>query len=181
VPAELLNAIGRLDAALFQWLRTYHSPFLDTVMAGLSDVARGGAIWIFLAVLIAIFYPARRPAAVHVWLAVWLTLLVTEHAAKPFFNRARPFEAHVETRIYGVKPISRSLPSGHAAMSIAGAHAASRLAPEGRAIFWLLAFLVASSRVYLGVHYPADVIVGGILGFAIAKFVTGGTRWKHLI
>ncbi len=41
--SRLLEAIGRLDFAAFQWLRSHHSPFLDALMAGLSDIARGSA------------------------------------------------------------------------------------------------------------------------------------------
>jgi undecaprenyl-diphosphatase len=181
MPAELVRAVGRLDVAVFQWLRTYHSPFFDALMAGLSDVARGGALWIGLALLIVIMHPSRWPAALQVLLAIGLSVVLTDAIAKPLFNRARPFESYADTRVHGYKPTTRSLPSGHAANGIAAAYAVARLAPDGRAIFWALAILVALSRVYLGVHYPADVIAGGLLGFAAAKFVIGGTKWRHLI
>ena len=176
--AEALEAIGRLDFTAFQWLRTHHSPFLDVVMAGLSDVARGGAIWIVLAFLIAFLYRSRWPAVVQVVLAIALAFLLTDHVAKPFFNRSRPFESYADSRVYGYKPTTRSFPSGHAASAIAGACALSRMAPEARAIFWILALLVAFSRVYLGVHYPADVLGGALLGLGIGKFVVGGTQWR---
>ena len=147
-------------------------------MAGLSDIARGGAIWIGLAILIALQHRSRWPAVLQVVLAIVLTGLITDHIAKPFFNRARPFESYSDTRVYGYKPTTRSLPSGHAAQALAGAYALTRLAPDARAIFWILGLLIAFSRVYLGVHYPADVIVGAVLGLSMAKFVVGGTEWS---
>jgi undecaprenyl-diphosphatase len=174
----LSEAIGRFDYAAFQWLRTHHSPLLDAVMAGLSDIARGNAIWIALALLIGFLHRSRWPAVTQVLLAIGLTFLITDYVAKPFFDRARPFESYAESRVYGYKPTTRSFPSGHAAGAIAGAYALGRLAPDARAIFWLLAALIAFSRVYLGVHYPADVIAGALLGLGIAKFVVGGTRWR---
>jgi undecaprenyl-diphosphatase len=174
---EYLEAVGRLDYAGFQWLRTHHWPFLDPLMAGLSDIARGGAIWCGLAILIAVTRRGRWKAATQVFLAVLMTGLLIDHVAKPFFNRSRPFESYAETRVYGYKPTTRSFPSGHAAQAIAGAYALTRLAPDARAIFWILGFLIAFSRVYLGVHYPADVVVGGLIGLAIGRFVVGGTRW----
>ncbi|HKY22600.1 MAG TPA: phosphatase PAP2 family protein [Vicinamibacterales bacterium] len=178
--AELLNAIGRLDAAAFQWLRAYHSPSIDTLMASLSDVTRGGALWVVLAVLIGILHPRRWPAVTQVLLAIGMSHLLADTVAKPFFNRARPFESYTETRVYGYRPTTRSLPSGHAANAIAAAYALTRLAPEGRAIFWVFAMLVAVSRVYLGVHYPGDVVVGCLLGLGGAAFVVGGTQWSYL-
>lgn len=148
-------------------------------MAGLSDIARGSAVWIALAILIALLRPSRWSAAVQVFLVLALAFAVTDWVAKPFFSRQRPFETYADTRVYGYKPTTRSLPSGHAVNAVAGAYALARLAPEGRAIFWSLAILVAISRIYLGVHYPADVIVGALLGLAIARFVVGGTQWRY--
>jgi undecaprenyl-diphosphatase len=174
----LLEAIGRFDFAAFQWLRTHHFPVLDSIMAGFSDIARGGFVWIAFAVLIAILHKSRWPAVVQVVLAVVLASNLTDHAAKPYFNRSRPFESYTDARVYGYKPTTRSFPSGHAATAIAGACALTRLAPEARSVFWILALLIAFSRVYLGVHYPADVVAGALLGFGSGKFVVGGTEWR---
>lgn len=178
MPAGLYEAIGRLDFAVFQWLRFHHSPALDTLMAGLSDIARSGRIWIALAVLIALFDRTRWRALVQVLLAIALASVLTDHVAKPYFNRSRPFERYTDARVYGYKPTTPSFPSGHAATAIAGACALTRLAPEARGIFWIVAALIAFSRVYLGVHYPADVIAGALLGLGIGKFVVGGTKWR---
>jgi membrane-associated phospholipid phosphatase len=164
--------------AAFQWLRAHHSNFLDVLMAGLSDIARGGSIWAGLALLIAFVQPQRWRAVVHVLLALALAYLLTDYVAKPFFNRSRPFESFAEERVYGYRPTTPSFPSGHAASAIAGVAALVRLAPEARSIFWSFALLVAFSRVYLGVHYPGDVIAGALLGLAIGQFVVGGTKWR---
>jgi undecaprenyl-diphosphatase len=176
--SAFLEAIGKHDFAVFQWLRLLHSPHLDTLMAGVSDIAAGARIWIVLTVLIVALQRSRWPAAIQVLLAIGLTIMVTEMAAKPFVQRSRPFEYSSDTRVYGRRPPTSSFPSGHAANAAAAAYTLSRLAPEARAIFWILAVLIAFSRVYLGVHYPGDIVFGVLLGLGVGKFVVGGTTWR---
>jgi undecaprenyl-diphosphatase len=174
----IIEAVGRLDFATFQLLRLYHWPVLDLVMASLSDIAAGAGIWVFLTLLIAFLNRRRWPAAIQVLLAIALTIIVIEQVAKPLVHRGRPFESYTDTRVFGFKPTTRSFPSGHAANAAAAAYALTRLAPEGRVIFWLIAFLISYSRIYLGVHYPTDVICGALIGLAVGWFVVGGTRWS---
>jgi undecaprenyl-diphosphatase len=61
-----------------------------------------------------------------------------------------------------------SFPSGHAATSFAGAALLSRFLPGRWPVLFLLAVGIAFSRVYVGVHYPADVVGGAILGTLVA-------------
>ena len=143
-------------------------------MAGLSDIARGRRHLGRLALLIGFLHPvamAGRRAGVARDRA---RRSRHRYVAKPFFNRGAAVRELRRSRVYGYKPTTRSFPSGHAASAIAGAYALARLAPEARAIFWILAVLIAFSRVYLGVHYPADVLAGALLGLAVGKFVWEG-------
>ena len=66
-----------------------------------------------------------------------------------------------------------SFPSGHAAGAMALAALAARFWPRRRGLFFLAAGLVAFSRVYLGQHYPTDVLAGAVLGLAAAALVYG--------
>ena len=70
MPTGVLDVIGSLDAAAFRWLRTYYVPAIDVLMAGLSDISRGGAIWCVLSMIVALLHPKRWPAAVQVLLVV---------------------------------------------------------------------------------------------------------------
>ncbi|RPI57683.1 MAG: phosphatase PAP2 family protein [Acidobacteria bacterium] len=176
--SALIETIGRWDFAAFQWLRAFHWALLDPLMVALSDIARAGTLWMGLAVMIALVYRSRWPAAVQVILAVSLTALFIDNVAKPLVGRERPYELHADVPVYANKPTTASFPSGHAGNAIAGAYALARLAPDARVIFWTLGFLVAFSRIYLGLHYPADIIGGALLGLGVAKFVIGGTRWR---
>jgi membrane-associated phospholipid phosphatase len=60
------------------------------------------------------------------------------------------------------------MPSGHAATSFAGAVVLTYLLPRAAPFLFLLAAAIAFSRVYVGVHYPSDVVAGAALGAAVA-------------
>jgi undecaprenyl-diphosphatase len=66
-------------------------------------------------------------------------------------------------------PTTSSFPSGHTSISFACAYVISRLAPRLTVFVYTLAALIGFSRIYVGVHYPIDVLAGGVLGFVVAK------------
>ncbi len=112
-----------------------------------------GVLWVVVGVA------ARRP--VRVAATVWGTL-AANYAVKVAVNRERPAPEHADPLIS--LPSSSSFPSSHAAMSTAAAivlcHQVPRLAP-----LWIaMAAAMAASRVYVGAHYPSDVLAGVALG-----------------
>jgi undecaprenyl-diphosphatase len=83
-------------------------------------------------------------------------------------GRPRPFEElpAIDTLIGAT--VGQSLPSGHAATSFAGAVILTYLLPRGAALFFLLAVAISFSRIYVGVHYPSDVLAGAALGAVLS-------------
>ena len=96
---------------------------------------------------------------------------------KGLFDRARPPLAEPSLAAVGVVPDSASFPSGHSATAFAAAVAVGLLHPRLRKPLLALAALVAVSRVYLGVHYWSDVLVGSALGAAIGLGTVWIGRW----
>jgi undecaprenyl-diphosphatase len=137
--------------------------WLDPVFVGLSVVGYFGAIWIALAAALSL--ATRKHAAFPVVLtaaSVWTADLVAL-GLKAAVERPRP-----GTAIPQADPLlgagGWSFPSGHAATAFAGAVALSYLWRRGAPLFFLLAAAIAFSRVYVGVHYPGDVLAGAALG-----------------
>jgi membrane-associated phospholipid phosphatase len=102
-------------------------------------------------------------------------ILVT--VLKAAFDRPRPPLADPGLDPVGTVPLSASFPSGHAATAFAAAVAVGVLFPRLRKPLLLLAAVIAVSRVYLGVHFATDVLVGSLLGAAIGLGMGLAARW----
>jgi len=139
---------------------------LDDVFVALSWVGSQGAIWILIAVLAAFYW--RRPAILLYVALADLIAGVTSALLRHAIGRERPPLRFPEPHPLVHVPGSPSFPSGHAAMSFACAATLAWLTPLSPVALYALAALIAFSRVYVGVHYPLDVIGGAALGLGVA-------------
>jgi undecaprenyl-diphosphatase len=168
--------IDNLDATLMTWLRVVDAPWVDAAMRWISASGGAGLVWLVLGV-IALCRPHDRAAAWRVLLTLMLACLVVDGALKPLFQRPRPdpaVYAFSPKREMPPLPRSWSFPSGHAASTFGAAVVVSRMWPQTRVIWWMLAVLIGYSRIYLGHHHPLDVLGGALLGVAVAFWVLGG-------
>ena len=169
-----------LDDVLLNAVIHLRRPWLDDVMLLASAIGAAGFVW-WITALITMVFPARRAAAWRMLLAILFAYAVNEFALKPLVDRARPFTVDPSIVVIDARPQSPSFPSGHAAMAITGAIAGSRLLPGSAWVWWPLAVIVSISRVYIGVHWPSDVIAGAIIGAICAWFVLGGRSPSTLV
>ncbi len=173
----MLSAVLSADAALRAWLTTVHTPWLDALMWQASMAGQAGFIWVVIAGIAAWRRPALAPQLWQLVLAIVLCNGFVDHVVKPAIARARPFNAMDAVRVVGYRPVTYSFPSGHAASACAGAFVVTLMLPRARYSLWCLAGLIACSRVYIGVHYPLDVVGGALVGLGVGVVVTGGRAW----
>jgi undecaprenyl-diphosphatase len=176
------NHIVAWDHATRAWIVMHRFAPLDSVMWLLSVVGRGGMLWLALGAADAV-RRARRLEFLTLVLAIALAAVIADHVLKPIVDRTRPFVASPSVAVIGGKPDDPSFPSGHAACAFAGASVLATTWPAGRAVWWLFAVAIAFSRVYLGVHYPLDVIGGAVVGVAAGaaalRIATFGNARRH--
>jgi undecaprenyl-diphosphatase len=156
-----------LDRRLERWLVGERVGALNPVFRLLSEIGTGGAVWLALGVLIALYGRAWRVAA-----SVAIADLVADVSVaglQELFQRARPA---VQTLV--PRPASYSFPSGHAATSFACATVIASFRPALRLPVFLLAAASAWSRVYVGVHYPLDVAAGALYGAMVGVAMLRG-------
>lgn len=136
------------------------------MFVGLSYAGSHGLVW--LAIGVAAAAQLRRPSLA---LAVFLAVAAADLSAsgiKHLVGRPRPEEGTGEIDVLMATPSSSSFPSGHAATSFAAAVAVCVAVPRLAPLVFGLAAAVAFSRLYVGAHYPLDVLAGAALGVAVA-------------
>jgi undecaprenyl-diphosphatase len=144
----------------------HRAGWLNPVFERLSYAGKLGLLWIVIALVLCAVY--RR------WGVFALTVIsvaLSDWSAtglKALIDRPRPPVRYPEPKTLVPVPHDASLPSGHAATSFAAATMLSFAFPRLAPFLYVLAAAVAFSRVYVGVHYPLDVIAGAILGVIIA-------------
>ncbi|MEU9442708.1 phosphatase PAP2 family protein [Streptomyces sp. NPDC048304] len=162
-----------LDGRLFEAAAAWHWPGAERVLPRLSRGANHGVLWFATAAaMAAVRTPRARRAAVRGLASLGVASLAINTAGKRSVRRARPVLDPVPlVRQLKRQPITTSFPSGHAASAAAFATGVALESPAWGAAVAPVAFSVAASRVYTGVHFPSDVLAGAALGAGAAFLV----------
>ncbi|MDR2502186.1 MAG: phosphatase PAP2 family protein [Oscillospiraceae bacterium] len=162
---SVFSSLRALDERLFSALTARRAPFFSALMVTVSRIGDSGAIWLAAAAAMLLFRRTRKAGAVTL-LALGLCTLVNTVIIKNIVMRPRPYEVLANITTLVPLPADSSFPSGHTAAAFACALAIyhSRGAKYGVAALFFAA-LTALSRVYVGVHYPSDVLSGALVGF----------------
>ncbi|MEA2669298.1 MAG: undecaprenyl-diphosphatase [Chloroflexota bacterium] len=159
-----------LDRRLYQMINGLpHTTTSDRYVSVLSDLGEGLG-WVAGGVALAILGGSKgRRAGMAAAMSSLAATYVVQTRIKPMFRRVRPF-VNREARVVGNRPPDHSFPSGHTASSFAGATALAFYYPKSAPLVYGLAAAVGASRVHLGVHFPSDAAVGGVIGIGIGTF-----------
>ncbi len=160
-----MEALLNLDGNILIWIQEFlRNPVFDPVMKGITALGNAGIFWIIATVILLIPKKTRRVGLMSAF-ALLGSLLINNILLKNLVARTRPYYV-VEGLIPIVKkPSEFSFPSGHAGSSFASAWVFYRNLPKKYGVWLLiLAIAISFSRLYVGVHYPSDVLAGMVTG-----------------
>lgn len=171
------------DQALFRLINgAWTAPALDRLMPALSWAGNSGAVWLALLGAVALFGRGTGRTAALAGLFALVLGHVASDILKELTARPRPLASLPDVRRLVPEPSTYAFPSGHATSAFSAASgvvlAARRSLTRVPSWGWgmlALAIAIAYSRVYVGVHYPADVLAGVGLGIACGWIGARGT------
>ena len=146
------------------FLFTKASPFLS----GLAILVAGRLIWVMAALTIVWMIATwQSPALIIGVFLAWVLQIATAF----LFNRPRPYQHHHEKPLMRLVWRTPSFPSGHTTLACAMAAGVFAQDPLWGGVFFLIAALIALSRIAVGVHYFSDIFGGAVLGIGVATIV----------
>ncbi len=165
---NFIETLYSIDFAILDFIQnTMKCIFLDYLMAFFSYMGNVGGIWIITAIIMMCFRKTRATGVMLIC-ALLAGVFIGEVGLKNIVARERPFVVNDDIILNIMPPMGYSFPSGHSCSSFA---AATALFMKNKKIgigAFVVAFLIAFSRLYNYVHFPSDVLCGIILGIVVA-------------
>ncbi len=157
-----------MDFAVLDLIQRIRCPVLDAVMSAVTRLGDGGILAVILAVVLMISKKYRRIGFTLAF-AIILCFIAGNLLLKELVARPRPFVQRPDIRLIIPPPSGYSFPSGHSYYSFAIAFVLAKRLERTAPYVFILAALIAFSRLYLYVHFPTDVLTGVLLGIIIGS------------
>ena len=164
-----MDILQNWNKSLFLFINGYHSPIVDKLMFFFTSTGNGLTLVIVILAMLAIF---DRKKMLRVFLTVLLAGVIggiIVHLLKLGIGGSRPLTVFPEAHFLGEPLKYGSFPSGHAQLCFSTAAVFSKEYKKSWMLLYLWALIVGYSRIYIGAHFPIDVIAGGIIGYLSGK------------
>ena len=157
-----------MEGEILLWIQEYiRVPVLNSLMRGITHLGDFGIFWILMAIVL-ILYSETRKAGVAVTAGMLASFVFNNLLLKNLVARIRPYEVIDGLTLLVDKASDLSFPSGHSATSFVAATIMMCMLPKRYGVSaMVLATLIAFSRLYVGIHYPTDVLFGTVSGIVI--------------
>ncbi|MEE1100032.1 MAG: phosphatase PAP2 family protein [Agathobacter sp.] len=159
-----------LEFDILYAIQNMHNPILDKIMVTISSLGNAGILWVVIA-LILLISKKHRKMGIHMFIAMLLTLFVGNLILKNLVQRERPCWIETTIPLLINNPKDYSFPSGHTMNSFTAAMCIFLHQKRWGIVAFVVAALIAFSRMYLFVHFPTDIIIGMIIGISSALII----------
>lgn len=165
----MLETLLNIDGGVLLFIQDYiRNPILNSIMIFITSLGDEGFIWIAATIVLLIPKKTRKVGIMSA-VALLGSLIINNNIIKNLVQRPRPFVTFTDLEIIIPTPSEFSFPSGHTSSSFAAAAVFYRFLPKKLGIpAVVLAGLIGFSRLYIGVHYPTDVIAGVVMGIFLS-------------
>lgn len=180
-----MNIIQNIDNTILQFIQLHmRNPILDILMPLITSLGNKLTIWSIVGLMLLASNKYRKYGYMIIF-SLLLCLIVGNFSLKPLVARARPFDARpILDALLISPPKDFSFPSGHTMSSFASSVIIYYMNKKVGICAFILGTFIGFSRLYLYVHYPSDVFVGGIIGVLIGSstiFIFNEIKKKKII
>lgn len=167
----MIEIVRNIDEMILMLIQEYvRQPWANWFWITVTHLGDFGWIWIISAAVF-LFWKKTRSAGLSVLTSLATGALITNVILKNVIERIRPYDTIADLVLLIERQSDFSFPSGHTCASFAAATALYlSLSRKWGILFLMLAFLIAFSRLYVGVHYPSDVAAGALIGICCGYF-----------
>lgn len=169
--SDFYQKVLEFDASILLYVQEFiRNDILTPIMKFITLLGDGGVFWIVLTVVL-LCIPKTRKMGLCSAIALLLSVIICNVILKNAFARIRPYEVIEEIELLVKRADDWSFPSGHTSASVSAAIALFLASTKKQKLFtvWgiVLAAAIGFSRIYVGIHYPTDVIAGAVTGAAL--------------